>query len=86
VVEVDPETQRVTRTIETTGADSGVLLFVAEAIRYKNGNTLIANWNGHSQDKSQPLLLEINPSNQVVWRLPHSPEIKNISTVYSFYD
>ena len=84
LAEVDPETKGVVKTIETTDLNWGTLFFVAEAIRYKNGNTLIANWNRYSEDKSQPLLIEINPLNQIVWRLPFNPEIKAISTVYSF--
>jgi len=84
LVEIDPETKGVVKTIETTDLNWGTLLYVAEVIRYKNGNTLIANWNGYSDDKSQPLLIEINPTNQIVWRLPYNPEIINISTVYSF--
>ena len=85
LVEVDPETKGVIKKIETTDLNWGTLLFVAEAIRYKNGNTLIANWNVHSNDNSQPLLIEINPSNQIVWRLPFNPEIISITTVYSFF-
>jgi hypothetical protein len=85
LAEVDPETKGVVKTITTTDLNWGSLLYVAEAIRYENGNTLIANRNGYSDDKSQPLLIEINPSNQIVWRLPFNPEIINITTVYSFF-
>ncbi|MDR0796313.1 MAG: hypothetical protein LBE79_09745 [Tannerella sp.] len=86
LMEIDPETKEKIKIIQTTDLNWGALLFVAELIRYKNGNTLIANWNGHSSDKSQPLLLEINPSNQIVWRLPFNPAISNISTVFSFFE
>ena len=85
-VEIHSETRAIIKKIETTDLNWGTLLFVAEAIRYKNGNTLIANWNGHSNDKSQPLLLEINPSNQIVWRLSNNPEIRHITTVFSFFE
>ena len=85
LAEVDPTTKRIVQTIETTDLNWGTLLFVAEAIRYENGNTLIANWNGNSENKTQPLLIEINPSNQIVWRLPINPEIISITTVYSFF-
>jgi len=84
LIEINSETRATIQKIETTNY-WGSLLFVAEAIRYKNGNTLIANWNGHSDDKSQPLLLEMDPSNQIVWRLPFNPEISRISTVFSFF-
>ena len=85
LMEIDPETRAKINVIETANLNWGTLLFVAEAIRYENGNTLIANWNGNSDDKSQPLLLELNPANQIVWRLPYNPEIENISTVFSFF-
>jgi len=85
LAEIDSKTGEIIKKIETDDLNGYSLLFVTEAIRYKNGNTLIANWNGHSNDKSQPLLLEINPSNQIVWRLPENLEIKNISTVFSFF-
>ncbi|MDR2626871.1 MAG: hypothetical protein LBC40_02420, partial [Dysgonamonadaceae bacterium] len=62
-VEIDPETRQIVKTVETANLNWGSLLFVAELIRYKNGNTLIANWNGLSEDKSQPLLFEIDSTN-----------------------
>ena len=40
--------------------------------------------DGHSKDKSQPLLVEITPDNTVVWALPLHQDIINISAVYSF--
>jgi hypothetical protein len=85
LAEVNPETKGVVKKTETADLSWGALLFVAEAIRYKNGNTLIANCNEYSDDKSKPLLFEINPLNQIVWRLPFNPEIISITTVYSFF-
>ena len=87
LAEVDPETKGISKMIESSDLNFGSFLFVAEAIRYENGNTLIANGskNGHHNDISQPLLLEINPSNQIVWRLPLNTEIGNVTTVYSFF-
>lgn len=85
LAEVNPEKKGVVKKIETADLNWGTLLFVAEAIRYKNGNTLIANWNIDGDDKSQPLLIEIDSSNQIVWRLPVNPEIISITTVYSFF-
>ena len=85
-VEINARTRQTIKKIETSSLNWSSLLFVAEVIRYQNGNTLITNWNGHSDDKSQPLLLEINPSNQIVWRLRFNPEISYITTVFSFFD
>ncbi|MDR3262592.1 MAG: hypothetical protein LBT78_12285 [Tannerella sp.] len=85
-VEIDPEARKIVKTVESGDLNYGALLCVSELIRYRNGNTLIANWNGHSEDTSQPLLLELDSTNRVVWRLAYNPEITNISTVYSFFE
>ena len=83
-VEIAPESKQIVRKVGNDDLSNISLLFVAELVRYKNGNTLISNWNGHSQDKSQPLLIEVDPDNRVVWTLPLHPDIVNISAVYSF--
>lgn len=83
-VEINPVDRQLVRKVGTDDLQDIELLFVAELVRYPNGNTLISNWNGHSQDKSQPLLVEVTPENQIVWVLPLHPQITNISAVYSF--
>jgi hypothetical protein len=83
-VVADPEKQLVKKTISAGDLTDVSLLFVAEALNYDNGNVLIANWNGHSKDKSQPKLVEIDSKNQVVWKLAPNEAIANISAVYSF--
>jgi hypothetical protein len=83
-VVVDPGKQTVIKTISANEIADAVLLFVAELHCYKNGNVLLANWNGHSKDKTQPKLMEINHKNKVVWKLAPNELITNISTVYSF--
>lgn len=83
-VEIDPNCNEIIRSLSTDDLPNISLLFVAELVRYDNGNTLISNWNGHSTDKSQPLLVEVSPCNKVVWTLPLHPDISNISAVYSF--
>lgn len=85
-VEIDPAGKQIIRNVGDNDLPDISLLFVAELVRYKNGNTLISNWNGHSQDKSQPLLVEVDPDNRVVWTLPLHPDIVNISAVYSFQE
>ena len=84
-VEINPETNNITRTVETSSINWGALLYVAELERYKNGNTLICNWNAN-KDNSQPLLIEIDPNNKITWRLGYNPQIVNVSTVYSFLE
>lgn len=83
-VVVDPGKQQVKETISAKDITDVSLLFVAEPYCYKNGNVLIANWNGHSKDKSQPKLVELNSKNLVVWKLAPNEVITNISAVYSF--
>ena len=83
-VEIDPIQREIVKKVGDEDVCGVSLLFVAELIRYENGNTLICNWNGHSKDKEQPLLVEINAKNEVVWKLPINPDILNISTVCSF--
>lgn len=85
-VEVDPANPQKDYFIFTNEIYGGVLRYVAEIIMYKNGNKLIANSNLYSNDKSQPLLLEIDKDNHVVWRLPYNKEIKNITSVHSFFE
>lgn len=85
-VEIDPESKQILRKVGSDDLQGFDLLFVAELVRYANGNTLISNWNGHSSNKLQPLLIEVDPNNQVVWTLPLHPDIVNISAVYSFQE
>lgn len=85
-VEIDPVQREIVKKVSDADVHGVSLLFVAELIRYENGNTLICNWNGHSKDKKQPLLIEINAKNEVVWSLPTNSGIINISTVCSFYE
>ena len=83
-VVVDPGKQTVIKTISANEVADAALLFVAEPHCYKNGNVLLANWNGHSKDKTQPKLMEIDPKNRVVWKLVPIEVIANISAVHSF--
>lgn len=81
LVEVDTGTWQIVRTISSNDIQGASLLFVAEPYRYQNGRTLICNWNGHSKDKSQPKLIEIDRKNQIKWKLNDHGRIKNISSV-----
>jgi len=84
-LEINPVTKKIVRTVTTDMLNWGSLLYVSELIRYKNGNTLIANSNMNNDDKSQPLLFEIDSSGYIAWRMPYNPNIGNITTVQSFY-
>jgi hypothetical protein len=81
---VDPSTQTVKDSISAADITKVSLLFVAEPYSYQNGNVMIANWNGHSKDKTQPPLVEIDSKNRVVWTLKTADNNQKISTFYSF--
>ena len=84
LVIVDPQTQLVKDTISLSENSKTALLFVGETQCYPNGDLMIANWGGHSKDKSQPQLIEMNSRNKVIWTLEHSAKIANISAVFPF--
>lgn len=81
-VEVDTRSWQVIRTVSSDDVPGVALLFVAEPYRLPNGNTLICNWNGHSKDKSQPKMIEVDRKSRVKWQLIDHGAIKNISAVY----
>lgn len=80
-VEIDPRTQQIIREVNTDALKNVDLLFVAETIRLKNGNTLLCNWCGHSANKNQARLVEVDPENNIVWTLTN-PEVTNVSAVW----
>lgn len=82
LAEVDMNTWQVVRTISSDDVPGVSLLFVAEPCVYRKGRMLICNWNGHSKDKSQPKLIEIDRKNRIKWTLDDRGAIKNISAVY----
>ena len=81
---VDPARQMVKNSITATDLSKVSLLFVAEPHPYRNGNMMIANWNGHSKDKTQPKLFEIDSKKRVVWTLLPTLSIENISAFYVY--
>lgn len=83
-VEIDSRRETVVHTVHSDSLPGISLLFVAEVCPYANGHRLVANWNGHSGDKMQPRLLEVDERNRVVWQLGHTGEIGNISAVFPF--
>ena len=85
-VEVNPEKTSAYDLLVTNIIKGGSFLFVAEIVPYENGNKLIANSNMNSNDKSQPLLIEIDKKNEIIWSLPYNKEIKNITSIYSFFE
>lgn len=84
-VEIDPVKEIITRSVHSDSLQGFSLLYVAEVHRYPNGNTLLANWNGHSPDKTQPKIVELDSQNRVVWRLKKDSGITNVSAIYPFF-
>lgn len=82
IAQLDPASGREIRSIESSDVEGADLLFVAQVVPLKNGNLLIANWPGHSPDKTQPKLLEIDKTGKIAWKLENTPEIGNISSVF----
>jgi len=78
---VNPKKEKIVKSYTNDDVKECSLNFVAEPHQLKNGNYLIANWNGHSKDKTQPKVIEIDKNGKVVWALPHNDEIKNISSI-----
>ncbi|WP_308594672.1 hypothetical protein [uncultured Parabacteroides sp.] len=81
-VEIDTKTWKIERSVTSDDLEGLSLLFVAELSRYGDGTTLLCNWNGHSKDKSQPKLVEIDRNNRIVWQLDDKGSIRNISAVW----
>lgn len=81
---VDPVQQIVKDSITAADISKVSLLFVAEPHSCRNGNVMIANWNGHSKDKIQPQLVEIDSKKRVVWSLAPTEKDMKISAFFSF--
>lgn len=86
LVELDWKEERVVRQIDSRNLQDYTIHFAAEAALCKNGNVLFCNWNGHTKDKAQPLLIEVDRQGQVVWSLPSNPEVVNVSALFIFED
>jgi hypothetical protein len=68
VIEVDPQ-DKVVWEIGETEIPGNRLYFAAGLQRLPNGNTVICNWPGHSNDFSQPQVFEVTRDKKVVWEL-----------------
>lgn len=83
-VMVDPVKCVVKQSVATDNVAGASLLFVAEPHSYRNGNVMIANWNGHSKDKTQPSILELDADNHIVWSLPSIDNNQKVSAFFPF--
>lgn len=79
---INSSTGEVARRIDNSNLDSDFkILFAASAQELDGGDILLANWNGHSKDKSQPKLVQIDSKNRVVWSLEKDEDMANISAL-----
>lgn len=57
------------------------LRFVAGLQRLPNGNTVVCNWGGHGHIGEQPLVFEITPDKQVVWKVADYQKLRAIAGI-----
>jgi hypothetical protein len=86
IIIINPETKKIDNTIETASLNWGALNYVADVAICKNGNTLIANSNEGTNDHTQPLLLEVDTTGHIAWRMPFVPTVNDATSVRLFYE
>jgi len=84
IKEVDPVQEKVVATIDKSVLSGIQLLFVAEVNRLKNGNTLFANWEGHTNDTTQYKIIELDKKNNVVWGIKDCKIANRTATLFPF--
>lgn len=69
VIEIDRPSGNLVRKVGEHDIAGVALQFVAQTERLANGNTLIANWQGHlpAEQQTFPQLVEVDSANVVVW-------------------
>ncbi len=80
VVEFDPDGKIVWQ-IEENELPGVPLRFVAGLQRLPNGNTVVCNWGGHGHIGQQPLVFEVTPEKQVVWKVEDHDKFRTISNI-----
>lgn len=79
-VEMDSASGEVLKT-----HSNSMFTFVADISSTGDGGLYICNWVGHSKEKDQPKIIELDSSNKVVWTLPGDVEgIGMVSTLHAF--
>lgn len=87
LTEYDRSSGQTVKTIAQNDIPGLELQFVAQCKRLDNGNTLIANWQGHLENPSAcpyAQLVEIDPSGAVVWSFDNKAAVKFISAFYPY--
>lgn len=80
VLEVTPGGKEVRR-IGQHDLPDVVLGYVAQVNPMLDGGMLICNWLGHGSDATQPHLIELDGSGNVVWTLTDTVNIRRVSCV-----
>jgi hypothetical protein len=57
------------------------LKFLAGFQRLPNGNTVVANWLGHSQFGKAPHLIEVTPDKRVAWTFANHESMRTIASL-----
>ena len=78
---VNPKSGKIIKRYTSEDVKGCALNFVAEIHYLHHKHYLLANWHGHSKDKTQPKIVEINKNGNVDWTLPQNDAIKNVSSI-----
>lgn len=82
LVEFNPLTKEIVWELCDDDIEEFPLLFVAEACRLDNGNTIVCNWAGHSHEKGPKVqLFEIDNNKNVLWKIEDYQNLGHVSTI-----
>lgn len=84
MVVVDRKTGEIKTEVSENDIEGVTLKFVGTAHRLPGGNTIIANWSGHSRGKIEPQIVEFDADKKLIWSYDGYPRVKFISTIYPF--
>lgn len=84
--EYDMKTGKELKTIIHQKLGDVTASFLCQSVRLKNGNILVANWQGHKKhaDRTDPQLFEIDPIGKVVWTFMRPDLIPCVSAFLPF--
>ena len=77
IIEVDKK-DKVVWSIEEKELPGNTIQFAGGLQRLPNGNTVVCNWTGHSNNREQPLLFEVTRDKRVVWKYEQNPAFTTI--------
>ncbi|QZT38005.1 hypothetical protein K5X82_03675 [Halosquirtibacter xylanolyticus] len=87
LIEINPLTKQIVWEVKENDIEGISLRSVTEAIRLKNGNTIICNWGGHAKSlEHQVQVVEIDKHKKVVWKLHDKKKFGQISSLDPSWD